>query len=848
MIDSEKTLFTLKKVDLRSKQNGRVPGDLRPVVRGKFLVVGDEKLFVRGVTYGTFRPDANGNEFHQPEIVARDFAMMAASGINTVRAYTVPPRWLLDLARQNDLYVIIGLPWEQHITFLDDKKRSRAIEKRVADGVRSCADHPAVLCYAIGNEIPASIVRWHGHPRVEHFLKRLYYATKNEDPDGLVTYVSYPTTEYLQLPFLDLVCFNVYLESQERLESYLARLQSIAGDRPLLMTEIGLDSRRNGKDAQARVLDWQVRTVFAAGSAGAVVFSWTDEWHRGSHDIDDWDFGLVDRHRHPKPALTVVREAFAEVPFPNSLNWPRISVVVCSYNGSRTIRECCAGLQQLQYPNYEVIVVNDGSTDSTAKIISEFDFCLINTENMGLSHARNIGFKAATGEIVAYLDDDAYPDPQWLTYLAAAFMRSQHVGIGGPNLTVKADGWLAECIGNSPGNPTHILLTDLEAEHIPGCNMAFRKDALEAIGGFDPQFRIAGDDVDVCWQLQRAGGTLGFNPAAMVWHHRRNSVKAYWKQQLNYGKAEALLERKWPEKYNRLGHHNWQGRIYGSGSANARLFRRWHIYYGMWGSGLFQSIYERAPETWRSLLMIPEWYLVIAGLALLSLIGIFWSPMLLALPALVIAVGVSLIEASLNAAKVPIPYQPRTFRARLQRRCLTAFLHLMQPLGRLCGRLRHGLVPWRRQGKTAFVFPRPRTSTIWSECWHSPEERLATLRDLLRKHGVVVKNGREFDRWDLEVRGGMFGMMRMRLACEEHGAGRQLLRFFSWPKLSVEALGLTSFFAILAATAALDHTWPAAFILGSISIMVIGRTFGDCVAAASSCWQALKNLRKEEKL
>ena len=101
--------------------------------------------------------------------------------------------------------------------------------------------------------------------------------------------MNYPTTEYLQLPFLDLVCFNVYLETQERLEAYLARLQNIAGDRPLLMGEVGLDSRRNGEYIQADVLDWQIRTIFAAGCAGTFVFAWTDEWHRGGHDIQDWD-------------------------------------------------------------------------------------------------------------------------------------------------------------------------------------------------------------------------------------------------------------------------------------------------------------------------------------------------------------------------------------------------------------------------------------------------------------------------------------------------------------------------------------------------------------------------------
>src|SRR5204862_8179095 len=172
-----------------------------------------------------------------------------------------------------------------------------------------------------------------------------------------VRYVNYPTTEYLQVPFIDLGCSTVYLEAQEKLESYLARLQNIAGGRPLLMTEIGLDSLRHSEPVQARVLSWQVRAALAAGCTGAFVFSWTDEWHRGGHDIEDWKFGLTDRHRRPKPALEAVRTAFAEAPLPSGLRWPRISVVVCTYNGNRTLPECLESLSRVEYPNFEVIVV-----------------------------------------------------------------------------------------------------------------------------------------------------------------------------------------------------------------------------------------------------------------------------------------------------------------------------------------------------------------------------------------------------------------------------------------------------------------------------------------------------------
>src|SRR5207237_2897690 len=138
-----------------------------------------------------------------------DFATMAAAGINTVRTYTVPPRWLLDAAADAGLYVMVGLPWEQHVAFLDGRARRRSIEARVRAGVRACAGHPAVLGYAIGNEIPAPIVRWYGARPVRRFLERLYRAAKAEDPAGLVTYVNYPSTGYLELPFIDFVCFHV---------------------------------------------------------------------------------------------------------------------------------------------------------------------------------------------------------------------------------------------------------------------------------------------------------------------------------------------------------------------------------------------------------------------------------------------------------------------------------------------------------------------------------------------------------------------------------------------------------------------------------------------------------------
>ena len=346
-------------------------------VRGKFLYLGEEKFWVRGVTYGTFCPDSNGVAFPNPTIVERDLRTMASVGVNSIRVYTIPPRWFLDLAASYGLRVMVGLPWEQHVTFLNSRAGTRRIIRAVREGVWQCADHPAVLCYAVGNEIPASVVRWYGKRRIEAFLRKLTALVKQEDPGALVTYANFPTTEYLNLAFIDFVSFNVYLESKERFSAYLARLQNLAGDRPLLMTEVGVDGRHKGEDAQAQSLDRQIATAFEAGCIGLFVFSWTDEWFRGGRDIADWDFGLTTRDRRPKAALATVAARFAAVPFAADQPRPRISVVVCSYNGSATIAQTLAELERQNYPDYEIIVVDDGSTDATTAIAGQHNVRLI---------------------------------------------------------------------------------------------------------------------------------------------------------------------------------------------------------------------------------------------------------------------------------------------------------------------------------------------------------------------------------------------------------------------------------------------------------------------------------------
>ena len=802
----------------------------RPRAQGKFIDVDRSRLWVRGATYGTFRPGPDGSQFPSPAVVEQDFTAMHAAGFNAVRTYMTPPTWLLDAAARHELRVMAGLWWPGHLSFLDDRRRARAIVARLRADARQCAGHPALLCMSIGNEIPAPLVRWHGAHAVAGFLEQLYDAAKTEDPAALVTYVNYPTTEYLELPFLDVVCFNVYLESRERLAAYLARLQNIAGDRPLVMGELGLDSVRNGERAQAASLAWQIRTTFDAGAAGAFVYAWTDEWYAGGQDMDEWGFGVTRRDRTPKPALAAVRHALAEVPFAPDVRRPHISVIVCSYNGARTIRETLEGLRRLDYPQYEVIVVDDGSTDATAAIAREYDVRLISGPNRGLSHARNVGLRAARGEIVAYIDDDAWPDPHWLGYLAAAFTSTAHAGIGGPNIPPPGDGAVAACVANAPGGPLHVLVSDTEAEHIPGCNMAFRRSALEAIGGFDPQFRRAGDDVDVCWRLREHGMTIGFSPAAVVWHHRRDTVGGYFRQQRGYGEAESLLERKWPEKYNEVGHVAWAGRLYGRGVA-AGLARRARIYHGTWGAAPFQSVYRQADNGLGAFALTPEWYLLLAALAVFSLLGLAWRPLAVALPLGTLGALLSVARAARGAAGATFP--DAGGGRRLRWRLLTAWLHLLQPLARLCGRLDGGLTPWRRRGTHPVAWPRSDTWTLWTQRRQEPHVWLGALEARLRRQGHVVTRGGDWDPWDLHVRTGMLGAVRLVLMHEEHGRGRQLVRLRLEPRATI-ASWITGGLLTLTVLAGVAGAGIAAIVLAGLAALVAVRGLADCGMATAA--------------
>jgi len=717
----------------------------RVVADGKHLAVGRRPFQVRGSTYGSFVARLDGELFPEPTQIKLDLTAMADAGLNTVRTYTLPPAELLDIAGELEMRVLVGVhyrDWREEVVpgRAAQRRTLDAGRRAVDDAMQRCAAHPAVLAVSVGNEVPADVVRVHGIGAVEETLAMLAGHVHAADGDMLATYGNFPSTEYLHVEGLDLICFNVFLEQPDTLRRYLRHLQVVAHEVPLVISELGLASEIHGDVAQAEALRWQLEAVDEAGCAGATVFSWTDEWGVAGQAVEGWGFGITDAQRRPKPALRVVSEWARSELRDLREHWPTVSVVVCAYNEERTIEECLESLRACDYPHLDVIVCDDGSSDRTLELARRFAFRILELPHGGLSAARNAGLAAACGEIVAYLDADAACHPDWPYHLALSLEDDNVMATGGPNLPALGAGLVERAVAASPGGPVHVLVADDRAEHVPGCNMAFRKHALEEVGGFDIVYTSAGDDVDVCWKLSDHGYDIGFAAAAQVRHHRRATIKGYLRQQRGYGRSERMLSGPHRHRFNRLGQARWRGAIYTS-QVTMRSLLRPVVYHGWLGSAPFQPVARRPAQAlldWSSAL-VP---LALPGLVAFVALGLLFPPALLVAAGIVALVAVYATIAAHSVAVDRRERRPNTLRS------VIGLLHVAQPFVRLLGRL--GASPARSESDR-----RP----DWTG------ERLVWLEGFGRgcsALGATVRPGGPFDPWDLEISVGP--MMRCRFS------------------------------------------------------------------------------------
>jgi len=746
----------------------------------KFLFAGEKKFFVKGITYGPFKPDEHGHYLGRPEQVDVDLAQMREIGLNVVRIYHAPPRWFLDRCAAAGMRVLITLPWAKHIEFLRERAARDAVADAVRDAVTEYAGHPALFGYLVGNEISSTMVRWLGVRRVTEFVERLVRIGRAIDPEVLYSYATYPPTEYLLPQNVDFFCFNVYLHTQREFDAYLLRLQNLTEERPLILGEFGMDTLRHAEEEQAEMLAWHIDSVVKCGLAGTILFAWTDEWFTGEKEITDWAFGIVTRERAPKKSFHMLRDKLGQddstLPHRPLPATPFVSVIVCSYNGGQTLGACLDSLGKLNYPNYEIILIDDGSTDDTAYIAAQFPTVrYVHQSNHGLSHARNTGASAAKGEVLVYTDSDCMADTDWLYYLIGTLTSGDYAGVGGPNVSPPAQNWVQACVAAAPGGPSHVLLTDTIAEHIPGCNMGFYRWAFDRIGGFDVEYHKAGDDVDFCWRLQQAGGVIAFSPTAIVWHHRRFTLRAFFKQQDGYGEAESLLRFKHLIFFGPTGTAKWRGQIYGA-PRFSWLLNRPIVYHGVFGEGFFQSIYPAAQSEIAIYLGSVEWF---ALTAFLFGLGIF-LPGLRIVPYLMFGGTLAVALSYMMRARI----EPRfdTVHARL----LVMFLAFVQPLVRGWSRYftwlrfkrtprsviaRHEYLP--ASGRPAGTLSR---RLFWSKEGRDRHYLLGAIFDLLEEEGWRYSVDSGWNEWDIQIYGNFWWSIALQTVTEYHADAQCLTR------------------------------------------------------------------------
>lgn len=238
---------------------------------------------------------------------------------------------------------------------------------------------------------------------------------------------------------------------------------------------------------------------------------------------------------------------------------PFVSLIIPVYNAASTLRECLEGVARLEYPadRIEVIVVDNNSTDDSARIAAECGFPPRRCEKQGASAARNCGIAAAHGEILAFIDSDAVPDADWLRLLVAPFVNPQVGGVGGTILYKQ--------VKTGPECHAYVCLLLNQRRLIEGdppymlpfaatANAAFRAELVRRVGGFDESLFVC-EDADLCWRVQwDSACRLEYVEKAYVRHYFRSEIGPYLRQIHSYGKASADL---FAKHRRRLGRRAW---------------------------------------------------------------------------------------------------------------------------------------------------------------------------------------------------------------------------------------------------------------------------------------------------
>jgi len=227
------------------------------------------------------------------------------------------------------------------------------------------------------------------------------------------------------------------------------------------------------------------------------------------------------------------------------------SVIVPAYNAEKTIGECLRALirQSIGRDNYEVIVVDDGSTDTTGEIAQSFPVRYIKQPNRGPAAARNYGAKEAAGNIILFTDSDCVPSPNWIEEMTRHFENPDVIAVKGAYKTKQAS-ITARFAQVEFEERFEILKKADSIDMVDTYSAAFRRDIFWKMGGFDESFPVANnEDTDLSYKLSSAGHKMVFNPDAIVFHLKHpDTFKKYMRQKFWRGYWRMVVYKRFPKK------------------------------------------------------------------------------------------------------------------------------------------------------------------------------------------------------------------------------------------------------------------------------------------------------------
>jgi glycosyltransferase involved in cell wall biosynthesis len=226
----------------------------------------------------------------------------------------------------------------------------------------------------------------------------------------------------------------------------------------------------------------------------------------------------------------------------------KVSVVIPAYNAQQTIAEAVEqSVAQAKGPmEVEVVVVDDGSVDDTAKIAESAGATVIKQENAGPAAARNRGWKSATGQVICFTDSDCVPMSGWLENLLDGFRDRQVGAVAGSYEIANTGSWLAHWVHQEIMERHKRMPPFVRA--FGSYNVAIPRYMLEATGGFDPKYRQAsGEDNDLSYRIIKKGWRIAFRPQAKVAHHHPERVWKYLLEQYRHGFWRAKLYKAHPD-------------------------------------------------------------------------------------------------------------------------------------------------------------------------------------------------------------------------------------------------------------------------------------------------------------